>query len=239
MQEQPPNYQTGYNPYGQPAAPTPPPGNTYYQPGYQPAQPYYYPEPARQSSFRLWIFLLIGGIALLAVAAFLLVALAFGNVATQISSGVQIQSWQTLNSKEGRFKIDFPGKPANQSQPVTLPNLTSTTLYMWTLETPTNNYMTGYNDYPDALVRINSETLLKGARDGAISMTGGKFKSEKKISYGVFPGREVTYMVGGDKTIIQRIYIVNNRLYQMAVGFITGKEAPNDTAKFFNSFVVG
>jgi flagellar basal body-associated protein FliL len=244
----PPNY--GYNQGYQP--------NQYqYQPNqYQQMPP---PVPPKKGGATLWIVLGLVGVVLVAavVAVLLLVnssgqaiggvfskvtsSLGTGNSATATVPASNTGGWKTFSSSAGKFSVDYPGTPkeVKQSQPTAVGKID---IYFYQLEA--NNkamlYQAGYNDYPaDVVEGADPADLLNGALQGGAGAVGGTVLSQKDITLNGFPGKEarisaVSGALKGEFTI--RIYLVDNRLYQLMAGGSVGKIDEGGINRFLNSF---
>ena len=153
------------------------------------------------------------------------------------------QDWKEHNSKEGRFKAKFPGDPVTQQQqiPTAAGNLT---MYMHAVERDSGNqaFMLMYNDYPAETIRNSkAEDLLKACKDGVLQSASGKTSKEREIKIDGHPGMEFSFdgnSGGRDMKCSWRIYLVKNRLYQLAV-LRFGQETPAaDVKQFFDSFAL-
>jgi hypothetical protein len=146
--------------------------------------------------------------------------------------------WRVFTSNEGSFTIHLPGPPSESKQrvPTAAANLD---VHLFVVETKDDRaYVVSYCDLPAAEVKPgNEEKRLDLAREGAVTNSRGKLRSEKEYKVDGYPGRELE--IDADKTQIRmRIIVVNQRLYQvMAMGsakVIRGK----DSALFLDSFKV-
>jgi hypothetical protein len=138
--------------------------------------------------------------------------------------------------KGGRFTVQMPGQPKEQTNKVNTAIGPIDVHLFVSAPDPNTAYIVGYSDYPEEMIKkSDSQKILDGARDGAVKNVNGKLDSEKKITIDGHPGRDFSiateHFEGRD-----RIYLVNNRLYQvMMVGsrdFVTSKDAE----KFLDSF---
>lgn len=137
----------------------------------------------------------------------------------------------------GRFSILFPKDPKEEKQ-TTDTDVGSIDSYSFTVEDKSIVYMVTYNDYPaDAMISADVDTVLDGARDGALNSTNSKLISETKIQIDGYSGREIKAQTSKDNMIIvSRIYLVKNRLYQI-LALATHENCDNSSyIKFFNSF---
>jgi hypothetical protein len=100
-------------------------------------------------------------------------------------------------------------------------------------------YQVGYNDYPESIIQPGIEgQLLDGAMNGGVQALKGTVLSEKNLTLDGFPGKEAKVKVSsptsGEFTV--RIFLVENRLYQIMVGGTTGKIDQAGATRFLDSF---
>ena len=134
-------------------------------------------------------------------------------------------------SKKGRYEILLFGPPKIkvQSVPTLAGNLT-VTFAMSEKKGGGCGLKLGcmaaaaFNDMPAAVVKKTPvDKLLDGARDGALKNSGSTLISEKKITLGKHPGRELkmkrSFGPGEANLMINRarMFLVGNRLYQVQV----------------------
>lgn len=150
--------------------------------------------------------------------------------------------WQTFKTPKGGFSASFPGAPTEQTQSVKTPTGKDieVTLYALELKKGEGTLAIGFSDYPPEVFKTGTDDKrLDNARDGAVLSAKGKLKSEKKITLGNAPGRELLIESESRGSVRTRLYAVKNRLYQaMVVGprkLVDSKEA----AKFLDSFQIG
>lgn len=92
----------------------------------------------------------------------------------------------------------------------------------------------GVCDYGSKTTGKDPDTLLQGAKDGALENSKSKLVSEKKITFGIYPG--LAYEAeSGEAHFSARIYIVGGILYQTLVVFPLGKPYA-DATRFLDSF---
>ncbi|GAB4301677.1 MAG: hypothetical protein Kow0068_24580 [Marinilabiliales bacterium] len=146
-----------------------------------------------------------------------------------------------LISKDGKFKINFPGKPELSSQMVDLGETYGEIemfMYMYSASA-SEVYMVAYADYPDAVFEdISKELILTSTTDGFYGSYGeAKYKKNKKITLDGHPGLTTQASIGGSYFFYD-VYIVNNRLFQVAIvneGKYTNKK---DAQAFMGSFAL-
>jgi hypothetical protein len=172
-----------------------------------------------------WILIGVGAAAGLAVAVVVMVLL--------VRSG----GWREFSSTEGRFRVQMPGTPVHKTQNVPLGGA-QLVLHVFAHESAGGQeaYVVMYNDYPAALVQPGAAAaVLTGAQDGAIrGMPGSKLTSARDITLDGYPGRELALEVSGKGKVHYRLYLVNNRLYQVVAQ--QARPSAETVEKFFNSF---
>ena len=146
-----------------------------------------------------------------------------------------------FSSDAGKFACAFPKAPKSETMP------TSTVIgnidqNMFSVEFSDAWYGVSYSDYPKEIVDGSEpKKMLDGARDGAVGNLGGKLASEKQIKIDGHPGRAIE-IVATDATagitmeVTARIYLVENRLYQILVVREKGRDLQKELDKFFESF---
>jgi hypothetical protein len=146
---------------------------------------------------------------------------------------------EKATSKEGKFLVLLPKNPETQSSNVAtaLGDIKITTLSGQIKEV---FYAAAYADYPaEAVKNADTDKLLDGARDGAVSNVNGKLMKETKLTLGdaKYPGREILVQgPDGKFWARQRMYLVGNRLYQtIVVGSETDVKSKTSDS-FFKSF---
>jgi hypothetical protein len=144
--------------------------------------------------------------------------------------------WKEFASKEGRFKLLMPGTP-KQYKLDTESDFGKGVLHINTVEAGETMYGTNYCDFPAEVKKAPLKQVYDSSRDGAVANLEGKLASEKDIKLGEYPGREIRIEVAGGKKLFRaRVYLVDQRLYQVVV-FGTKETATSKEAdKFLDSF---
>lgn len=145
--------------------------------------------------------------------------------------------WVDFESTEGKFTARFPKTPKTQNIPTPTPagNIDQT---MIMADDNGISYGVSFADYPEEATKATPiETMLDGARDGAVGNINGTLKSEKQIKLGEYDGREleVTASAAGQDVVVhQQMFVVKNRLYQLIVVRLASAESKDQT--FFDNF---
>lgn len=161
----------------------------------------------------------------------LLSSLAFGYT--------QGAEWQKFNSPEGRFNILMPSKPEHEVKEVDSP-LGKLTLYAYAASNDTGYFLVSYGDYPvEPKDAAQKEMVLDGVRTGVLNGLGAEMSGEKKITLAGHPGREFTAnkaIQGTEVVFTWRIYLVGQRLYQLAAVTPKASAGSPEISKFLTSF---
>ncbi len=165
---------------------------------------------------------------------FLCVFLAF--IAFMYLSCGQEEAWFSFSSHEGGFFIEAPGVMDEHIATMeTMIGPIQFTTYV--LEREKVLYMVGYSDWPDTLVEKNPDGLLDFAIEGAVTSIKGKMLRNAPIVLGSHNGRElIVDMVSMNQEHTIRIYLVENRMYQLSVLIPKRDEFKAQRTRFLNSF---
>ena len=151
--------------------------------------------------------------------------------------GEEKKEWETFESDTGRFSILFPGAPEKETEsvPTTIGTI-KTEFFM--VEQKDMAYSVNYADYPAEVVAASdTRAMLDGARMGAMANVNGELLSEKEISLGGHPGREIEIEIADEDIIIRaRFYLVENRLYVIQALSKESKASSPDIDEFLDSF---
>lgn len=139
------------------------------------------------------------------------------------SSWVQSQTqwqtqWQTYTSSDGGFRVLFPSSPQTMTQSIPLESW-NLDLYVLMAQDATGEYLVVYSDYPDGFIErlSNRDALLEGVQQGFIQGMDATILSDRDLSLGQHPGREIRYSTQQGVTGIAQFYLVGKRLYQLVV----------------------
>jgi hypothetical protein len=143
------------------------------------------------------------------------------------------------------YSMTFPKKPteSTQSVPTAIGEL-EMELFMYEGATDgDDNFLYGLitSVYPDSLVNSGKVELLpeffRRSIDGAVANVKGKLLSEKNITIGGFPGREVRVDYQQGLAVIKmRVYLIHNKLFLIQTITATEKEGNQGVSRFHDSF---
>ncbi len=139
-------------------------------------------------------------------------------------------------SKDGSFKIAFPGEPTFSQEDVET-ELGKLKLYTYEYSpSEQKSYMIAYSDYPPEVIKeVDTKKLLDNSKTGFITSLKAKIEEEKSIKLGDNDG---VYFKAQGKAIftLANIYFVKNRLYQIVILASDAYPTKDEADKFFNSF---
>jgi len=140
------------------------------------------------------------------------------------------------HSVDGKFKVNFTGTPkvSNEKVPTEVGDIE---MFMFMYEKSlTEIEMIAYSDYPSAIVAVSDkDEMLNGAKEGALSNLEAVIKEEKQITYKGHKGIE--FKANSSQYYVNyKIFLVNNRLYQIALMRDGSYATQSNVDKFFNSF---
>ena len=150
-------------------------------------------------------------------------------------------SWQDYKSSAGKFSVQVPSKPQEQSQEQKT-NVGTIKLHMVIAEASDSGYFVGYADFPNKIA--NPADIQKGLGDsvkGSVANLKGVIKSEKEYMLGDVPCRD--FEASGkvkttDVSMKGRFCLAGNRLYQVFALGAADKIAAADVDRFIKSFKI-
>jgi len=143
-----------------------------------------------------------------------------------------------FTSEDGHFSINFPGATTHSAETMDT-EIGPTTLDVTTYESEDGMeaYMVCFNDYHDAsILMADPQVLMNGGRDGALSQLEIPYTDEQhRLTYGEYEGLYFTAN-NGNFYVDYEIYLVGQRMYQIAI--LKAGEYPSDADRdaFFESF---
>lgn len=164
----------------------------------------------------------------------------FAPVAMVVLLAGCLQSWKEYSSADGQYSVLMPGTPTEkmQNRNTAAGDITA---HAALLDKTPVVYMVMYNDYPEQVMQGGSPSqILENARDGGVRSARGKLVGDSAITLlNKYPGREIQIeMPDGLHAVRIRVYMVKNRMYQVA--YRSGKDNlfSKDATKFLDSFKI-
>lgn len=183
-------------------------------------------------------YLLTGLVSLGAVVAFLISATLFN--LTLLSFAPKVA--REYRSEAGNFSVQTPYTLKESSESLDT-QVGEIEIHSFLGERGNESVSVGYTDYPAELVRVSDpERILDGSRDGAVENVNGELVSETRISLDGYPGRELTISIIAENkqeiVLRGRVFLVENRLYQIMAVVPKGKENGKHIEDFLQSFTL-
>jgi hypothetical protein len=151
--------------------------------------------------------------------------------------------WRSLEVSDGGFRVLMRGQPQVAKQDLDTP-AGRMTAYLYSSDRPSSYYAVGYSDYPLALiVAQDPQKLFTGVRDTWVRRIGGRLVSaDRKLTLaGRYPGLEFTAEgnARGAAAFVQaRLYLVDQRLYQVIAMGRKNEVPQGEVNRFVNSFEI-
>lgn len=142
-------------------------------------------------------------------------------------------------SKKGKFSILFPAPP-NEHQHTTTSEIGEIELTQYIYDKDgTQAWVASYSDYPEKMIRLsNKEQLLKGIKYRVLDDLRARTISEQKVKLNnKFNGLSfVAHAKKKDLNILYKMFLVDNRVYQLSMYSSIGSFSAKDSTDFFGSF---
>jgi hypothetical protein len=156
-----------------------------------------------------------------------------------LASAVQDTAWINYHSAEGRYDVSLPAQPKLATQESATADGEKFLQYMATVQQPDVIYLVGYFDH------VPGTTFSADrARDGMVSAVKGTLVSERVISLGGYPGRELKVAAKFDTTeyvVLAKLWDTENRVYVLQAVYPKSNESETmsaNAAKYFDSFQI-
>ncbi|OUC15699.1 MAG: hypothetical protein B0A82_05370 [Alkalinema sp. CACIAM 70d] len=148
--------------------------------------------------------------------------------------------WKTFSPAGGGFSILMPGNPQQISQSLNIQTGDKVELigYVTDLGPKQGMYMVTYADMPFVASKESnlSQQMLDGAMNAVLSKVQGELVSQQSFALQGNPGREATFRMNGNITGKIRMFLVDNRFYQLLTLTAQEKATAKSVNGFFSSF---
>ena len=149
--------------------------------------------------------------------------------------------WRSMDIAEGGFRMLMRGQPHVSNQQLDTP-AGRMGAHLYSSDRPASYYAVGYSDYPLAFaVTENPDAIFKGVRDTWLRRIGGRsIGPDRKLTLaGKYPGVEFTAegnAKGAAAYLQARLFLVDQRLYQVIAMGRKGEVPQGDVNRYLNSF---
>ncbi len=154
---------------------------------------------------------------------------------TAVSSKIRVD---TFEAPDGSFRINFPRPPMRDTSVVNT-DVGEVHLYRFKMDRGNEVFTVAYSDYPKALVELsNPQDLIEAGKASAVSgLEITNMDEEKDIAKAGYPG--LLFKGHSDKYYtVYRVYMVKNRLYQIAITRSGEYPDMEEVKKFGDSFTL-
>ncbi|MBI4292950.1 MAG: hypothetical protein HY661_15875 [Betaproteobacteria bacterium] len=143
--------------------------------------------------------------------------------------------WREVTSKEGRFSVLLPGRPAQESRTLSaIPG--SPLMHLWSAKAADMVFGVGYVD-----LQVRDAQTLAALRDALARNIQGKIVSERAVGASGIAGTEFVAegSIGEAPAVLRaRLLVSGDRVYQIAAVGSARAVAAEELATFFDSFSV-
>ena len=150
---------------------------------------------------------------------------------------------QAFVSEEGKYSINFPGTPKEQRQNIPVEGMGEIEMVAMMYEPSQQKvFMVAHADYPEAMVKAAKKadknavsSIVENAKQGAVGQMKLKISKEDKIT--VQDNTGISFVADNGEIHTQyQIFLVGNRLYQLAI-LSQGKAVTEaEATPFFSTF---
>jgi hypothetical protein len=150
--------------------------------------------------------------------------------------------WKEFSSEQGKFRILFPGTPAEKTQAFPLPSGGTTEVRSFSYEQkqPPLLFQVDYYDLPSSEEPPGGagEAWWDRRREAILSNLQGGLLEEKVLTLQGHPGREFRFEVPrlDHLILVARVYVVHTRVYRVMVTGPREQVSAGDVLRFLDSF---
>lgn len=158
--------------------------------------------------------------------------------AEQLVQVGQLQ-WEQFSSREGGFSVLMPVKPTQKKQATNSGSLPlEANQFTASLEEGKITYSVSYTNFPNEFAQLPPNVLLDSLSSRFTSDSRLKVLSQQDIRLGRYSGKEFKLETPGATIVKYRVYLVEQRLYQLIAEVPKDRESTlsSDTERFMSSF---
>ena len=143
--------------------------------------------------------------------------------------------WQKFIFRDEGFSVWMP-EGIRSEETVILDTIAGKLPFeVFTSHPPSWRFVAAYSENLDPAQLKDSQAILASVRDGIVAETKFDLMSDRSISLGQYPGKQLS-MQDTDEIITFRVYLIGQRVYVLAAGQKDAKEVSEDVVNFFDSF---
>lgn len=144
--------------------------------------------------------------------------------------------WREFVSEEGRFRVEFPGKPIPSEAEIVTP-VGPAKLHLQSVPAIKVVFGAHYLDYPQSTKKLSTQKLIDAARDEAKAGLGGTIVEENALPRNDVEGREILFDVPTLQAMCRvQFFVKGGRLYQVTATGPRDSVTSNFAQRFFSSW---
>ena len=147
--------------------------------------------------------------------------------------------WREMTIPDGDFTVLMRGQPHYARHELDTPS-GKMQAHLYSSDRPDSYFAVGYSDYPLTFaLATRSDEILAGVRDTWLRRINGRLVTSGADKLGKYPGLQFTArgtVKGQDAILEGRLYLVDQRLYQLIAISRPGETPQGVVNRFFNSF---
>lgn len=147
-------------------------------------------------------------------------------------------TWTTYSSVDGKFSIEFPGRPTSTTRPQGTDSKSSLT-YVSSVASSSRTFAVDYFDLEavpgdkDAI-----ENVLSAARDRLMNTQSLRLIDENEVAVSGYSGRSVTMTSADKRMVFSRLIVARSRVYRVWMNVPASEVTADIVGRFFDSFKV-
>lgn len=156
------------------------------------------------------------------------------------------KNWELFQSFEGAFKIEIPEGHMDHNERVIHTDIGEITYHTFFYQEEDKHfenalYVVSYCDYPEFSIHSDSTSILEEFFNNTITSAEesviGELRYAEDINYKDYPGKlfRIDYREG-TATLKSKVFLVNNRFYNIQIATTRGKSLNAAADRFLDSF---
>jgi hypothetical protein len=145
--------------------------------------------------------------------------------------------WKQFQSKEGSFSVLMPGTPVEQEQSADS-RIGLIRTRMFVVDRGASGFISGYDDYPEAILKQDAQALIDGKRDAIVAGMRGKLLDQRALKQYEYPGQEIVVKMPDGSIYKARMFLVKRTLCLAAAVVPEAQANSKDVKTFLESFKV-